>query len=298
MQKQLIVIAGPTAIGKTSLSIRLAKHYSTEVISCDSRQFYREMQIGTARPTLEEMDGVPHHFVGHLSVEQDYNVSNFEQEVLQKLEELFLYQDKVVMVGGSGLYIKAVCEGIDELPDPHPDLRKTLQETFEQQGLLPLQERLQKLDPEYYAVVDQQNSKRLMRAIEVCETSGQKYSDLRKQEPKARPFDIVKIALNMEREELFDRISLRNDIMINEGLLDEVKSLLGKRHLNALNTVGYKEIFRYLDGAISLDQAITDIKTNTRRYAKRQLTWFKKDAQFHWFHPADWDEILNLIVTK
>ncbi len=294
----LIMICGPTASGKTSLSIELAKEFQTQILSADSRQFYREMCIGTAKPNPAEMDGIPHHFIGHLSIKEEYNVSAFEKESLDLLEQLFKKRSVQIMVGGSGLYLKAVSEGIDELPDPHPALREELNKIYSAKGIEPLQERLQKLDPEYFDEVDKNNPKRLMRAIEVCETSGKKYSELRKSKPKQRPFNIIKIGLEMPREELFERIHQRTDQMISDGLIDEVKSLRDFQSLNALNTVGYKEIFRYLDKDVSLDQAIKDIKTNTRRYAKRQMTWFKKDRQIQWFHPKDRDSIMDYINDR
>lgn len=293
--KTLIVIAGPTAVGKTSLAVSVAKELHTEILSADSRQFYREMQIGTARPTEKEMDGIPHYFCGHLSVEDDYNVSDFEREALSKLSELFQTHDTVVMTGGSGLYINAVCRGIDELPDPHPKLRQRLKDDWENRGIDTLRQELQKLDPEYYQQVDIHNPKRLMRAIEVCRTTGRKYSELRSNTPKVRPFNILKIGLTLEREALVERIHRRTDKMIADGLVEEAQKLLPQRHYNALNTVGYKEIFHYLDGEISLEQAIRDIKTSTRRYAKRQLTWFRKDPEMHWFGPSDLQDIIRFI---
>ncbi|HKK10545.1 MAG TPA: tRNA (adenosine(37)-N6)-dimethylallyltransferase MiaA, partial [Bacteroidales bacterium] len=290
--KTLVMICGPTASGKTSLSVELAKVFQTEILSADSRQFYKEMSIGTAKPDSDEMEGVPHHFIGHLSVKEEYNVSAFEKDSLDLLNRLFQKRSVQIMVGGSGLYLKAVSLGIDELPDPHPALRDELNEIFSVKGIKPLQERLKKLDPEYYSEVDKNNPKRLMRAIEVCETSKKKYSELRKAEPKSRPFRTIKIGLEMPREELFERIHQRTDQMIDDGLVEEVRSLKPYQSYNALNTVGYKEIFRYLDKEISLEQAITDIKTNTRRYAKRQITWFKKDNEIKWFHPKDKDIII------
>ena len=292
----LVVIAGPTAVGKTGLSINLAQKLQTEIISADSRQFFREMQIGTARPTVQEMQGIPHHFTGHLSISENYNVSQYEQDALKLLKTLFRKNDVVLLTGGSGLYIKAVCEGIDMLPDPEPALREKIKETFEIHGIEALQQWLYKLDEPYYRQVDLQNPKRLMRAIEVCETSGEKYSQLRKNQPKPRFFNTLKIALDIPREDLFSRISRRTDEMIKSGLIAEAESLLPHKNLNALNTVGYKEIFRYLSGDITLEQAVTDIKTNTRRYAKRQLTWFKKETDYHWFHPNQEKDILDLIM--
>jgi tRNA dimethylallyltransferase len=292
----LAVIAGPTAVGKTSVAIELARRFDTEIISCDSRQFYREMRIGTAVPSTEELAQVPHHFMGHLSIHEPYDVSRFETDALNKLEELFKTHKVVIMTGGSGLYINAVCKGFDELPDRDPDLRKKLQALFDKEGIAGLQEKLKKLDPLYFEKVDKNNPNRLLRAIEVCMITGKPYSQLRKGRIKARPFRIVKIALNRDRQELFNRISERTEQMMAEGLLEEVKSLLPHRHENALNTVGYKELFEHLEGNISLEQAITNIKTNTRRYAKRQLTWFKKDPDYHWFHPERIVDIASLIA--
>jgi tRNA dimethylallyltransferase len=291
----LVVVAGPTAVGKTSAAIELARRFDTEIISCDSRQFYREMLIGTAVPSIEELAQVPHHFIGHLSIHDPYDVSRFETDALKKLEELFKTHKIAIMTGGSGLYINAVCKGFDELPDKDPELRKRLQETLEEKGIVALQEKLKKIDPLYFENVDKNNPNRLLRAIEVCLITGKPYSQLRKGKIKARPFRVLKIALNRDRQELFNRISERTDQMIAEGLLDEVKSLLPHRHENALNTVGYKELFEYLDGNLSLEQAIANIKTNTRRYAKRQLTWFKKDPEYHWFHPQQIADIASLI---
>lgn len=293
--KTLIVITGPTAVGKTSLAVSVAKELQTEILSADSRQFYRDMQIGTARPTEKERDGIPHHFCGHLSVEDDYNVSDFEREALNKLSELFQSHDTVVMTGGSGLYINAVCRGIDELPDPDPKLRQRLKDDWEKRGIDALRQELQKLDPEYYKDVDIHNPKRLMRAIEVCRTTGSKYSEMRSNVAKERPFDILKTGLTIEREALVERIHRRTDQMIADGLVQEVRNLLSYRHYNALNTVGYKEIFRFLDGEISLEQAVADIKTSTRRYAKRQMTWFRKDPEMHWFAPSDLQDIIRFI---
>ena len=292
-EKYLIVILGPTAIGKTGLAIDLAKNIGSEIISADSRQFYKELKIGVASPDKEQLARIKHHYIGQLSVTDDYNVSMYEKEVLDLLEKLFKQNKYVIMSGGSGLYIDAVCKGIDELPDPDPDLRDALNESYKLNGIEILQDQLAVLDPEYFEKVDKNNPKRLMRALEVCITTGWKYSELRKNAPKQRNFQIIKIGLNCEREILFKRIESRVNEMIENGLVEEAGSLIQYRNLNALNTVGYKEIFKYLDGSISLDQAITDIKTNTRRYAKRQLVWFKKDPEIRWFHPEGLKEILN-----
>ncbi len=293
-KKTLVVVLGPTASGKTDVAIRLAKYFDTEIISADSRQFYREIPIGTAAPAPRQLAVVPHHFVGNLSLSDNYNVSRFEKEVLALLKEKFRSHDFMIMTGGSGLYIDAVCQGIDSLPDPDPQLRKTLQEKWQQQGIEVLQQQLQQLDAEYYGQVDLQNHKRLMRAIEVCLQTGQKYSELRLNKPQKRDFNILKIGLNLPREQLYARINQRADLMMENGWLEEVKSVSSFRHENALNTVGYKELFAYLDGKLTLEEAIEKIKTNTRRYAKRQFTWFKKDKEIRWFSPEE-EEILQFI---
>lgn len=281
-KNRLIVITGPTAVGKTSFSIELAKHFKTSIISADSRQFYREMKIGTASPTPEEMQGIPHYFIGHISVTDNYNVSKYEEDVLTLLEKLFAANDTVIMTGGSGLYINAVCNGIDELPDPDKELRSELQQLLKEQGLTALRNKLKILDPDYYNVVDLANPGRLMRALEVCLTTGVPYSSLRKNKRKERHFRVIKTALFRNREELNHRINERVDMMIGSGLTEEVRSLMPYRDLNALKTVGYRELFAFLDGRISFEQAVTDIKTNSRRYAKRQMTWFRKDPQIFW----------------
>jgi len=296
--KTLIVILGPTAIGKTALSIKLARHFNTEIISSDSRQLFKEMKIGTAVPSTEELNSVKHHFIGNLSISDYYNVSKFEKEALHKLDDIFLKNNLAIMVGGSGLYIDAVCKGIDDLPDPDKKLRHEINEIFKSSGIEALQKKLKELDPEYYLIVDLKNPKRLMRAIEVCLQTGKTYTSLRKNKTGKRDFNIIKIGLNCEREKLFDRINLRVDKMINEGLLDEVKELYKHKNLNSLNTVGYKEIFDFLDNKTSFEQAIENIKTNTRRYAKRQLTWFKRDEVIKWFHPTEKNEIILYLSEK
>ncbi len=294
----LIVVLGPTSIGKTALSIKLAKHFKTEIISSDSRQFYKEMKIGTAIPSPEELNAVKHHFIGNLSISDYYNVSKFEQDVLQKLEEFFTSNKLAIMVGGSGLYIDAVCKGIDELPNPNKKLRDETKEIYKISGIEALQKKLKELDPEYYSIVDLKNPKRLMRAIEVCLQTGKTYTSLRKNKTGNRDFNIIKIGLNCERQELFERINLRVDKMIEQGLLDEVKNLSNFRNFNSLNTVGYKEIFDFLDNKITFEQAIEYIKTNTRRYAKRQLTWFKRDESIKWFNPSEINKIILYLSKK
>ena len=296
--KYLVVIAGPTAVGKTDVAIKLATHFKSEIISADSRQFYREMSIGTAKPDQDQLKSIKHHFIGQLSISEYFNVSVFENEVLKLLKNLFLNTNIIFLVGGSGLYIDAVCKGIDDFPDPAPELRNYLKSVLAQSGIGKLQEMLQQLDLEYYTSVDINNPNRLLRAIEVCQTTGRKFSEQRLNSQKNRDFNIVKIGLNLPRPELFSRIGLRVDQMIELGLIKEVESLLPNRHLNALNTVGYKEIFEFLDSKITLEHAIENIKTNTRRYAKRQLTWFKRTDEYKWFEPSDINEITNYLTMS
>ncbi|MEI6060968.1 MAG: tRNA (adenosine(37)-N6)-dimethylallyltransferase MiaA [Bacteroidota bacterium] len=290
------MIAGPTAVGKTGVAIELAKAWKSEIISADSRQFYHEMSIGTAKPDLQQLNEVKHHFVGHISIHDYFNVSKFENEVLVLLTGLFARHNIVFMVGGSGLYIDAVCRGIDDFPDPEPELRAYLKGVFVDEGVAKLQEMLSNLDPEYYSTVDIQNPNRLLRALEVCLTTGKKFSEQRSNTSKDRNFSIVKIGLNIPRPELVTRIEARVDQMVENGLVDEVRSLLAYRHLNALNTVGYKEIFDFLDSKITLPQAIENIKTSTRRYAKRQMTWFKRTDDYTWFDPGHVNEITSYLT--
>lgn len=289
--KHLLVVVGPTAVGKTAKAIEWALALNTEIISCDSRQFYKELKIGTAAPSEEELNAVKHHFIGHLSIADYYNVSRFEHEAIQCIEQLFTTKDVVVMVGGSGLYIDALCNGIDDLPDPDEQLRNKIQAEFEYNGIEYLQEQLKLLDPEYYNQVDLQNPNRLKRAIEVCLTTGKTYTSLRNNTSKPRNFQIHKIGLQKDRQALNEIINRRVDKMIEEGLLEEAKTFYPQKHLNALNTVGYKELFMYFDGLISLEQAIENIKTNTRRYAKRQMTWFKRYPEIKWINPQEYLDI-------
>ena len=282
---RLIIITGPTAVGKTSVAIEVAQALHTEIVSCDSRQMYREMRIGTAVPAAEELAAVPHHFIGQLSIHDYYNVSMFEQECLQLLDKLFLKYETVVMTGGSGLYIDALCRGIDDFPTVDPEIRKTVAGWFENEGIEYLRRQLKMLDPEHYAKVDLRNHKRIMKAIEVSLQTGKPYSSFLTAKEQKRPFEIVKIGLNRPREELFERINRRTTAMMEEGLLEEAQALYPYRHLNALNTVGYKELFAYLDGRHDLDTAVELIRRNTRRYAKRQLTWFARDKEMKWMHP-------------
>jgi tRNA dimethylallyltransferase len=296
--KFLIVICGPTAVGKTKVAIRIAKTFNSEIISADSRQIYRELKIGVASPTPDELKAVRHHFVGCISVGDYYNISKFEEEVIQWLENWFKSHQYAVMTGGSGLYIDSVCKGIDELPDPDNFLRKELTEKLKKEGIDSLKMQLKQLDPGYYATVDLNNPSRILRALEVCIITGKPYSSFRTEKSKPRKFKIVKIGLNLPRHELINQIDKRVDQMITNGLVEEVKSLLPFRNLNSLNTVGYKEIFKYLDGDLTLNLAVEKIKTNTRRYAKRQLTWFKKDKNIYWFHPEEVEKIESFISSK
>lgn len=276
----LLVIAGPTAVGKTKFAIQTAIHCESVVLSADSRQFYREMKIGTAAPTPEELSLVKHYFIGNLSINDYYSVSRFEQDVLALLPSLFAKNNVVVMTGGSGLYIDAVCYGIDDLPDPEPQIRQYVNECYQNEGVDGLRAQLRIVDPDYYQRCNPSDFKRIMRAVEVSLQMGKPYSFFLKNNRKKRDFDIVKICLTRPRDVLFDRINQRVDQMMEDGLLQEVKHLYPYKHLNSLNTVGYKELFDYLDGKTSLNQAVTDIKTHTRRYAKRQMTWFKRDDSY------------------
>ena len=283
--KTLIIIAGPTASGKTTFSIELAKALNTVILSADSRQFYKEMSIGTAAPTEDELSQVKHYFVHHISIEDKYDVADYERDALQLLDELFKTHDAVIMTGGSGLFIDAVCNGIDAMPDVEPEIREKVQKLYDEGGLRALQDEVQRLDPEYFALVDQQNPRRLQRALEVCYQTGQPFSSFRSGNTVQRDFDIKKYALLWDRQELIQRIDKRVDLMMEQGLLEEAKALYPKRHLNALNTVGYKELFAYFDGQCTLEEAVEQIKIHTRQYAKRQMTWLRKDNSYRWIIP-------------
>ncbi|MBR1545266.1 MAG: tRNA (adenosine(37)-N6)-dimethylallyltransferase MiaA [Prevotella sp.] len=291
----LVVITGPTAVGKTALCIDIARHYGIPIINADSRQIYRELRIGTATPTAEQLSAVRHYFVGSIGIDDYYNASMYEQDVLQLLEEQFQHSPIQLLTGGSMMYIDAVCNGIDDIPTIRDNIREEMKRRYQQEGLEALCEDLRRLDPEHYAIVDRKNYRRVIHALEICYQTGQTYTSFRKQEKKERPFRIVRIGLNREREELYQRINQRVDQMMDEGLLDEVRSLIDKRTNNALNTVGYKEMFAYLDGKWTLDEAVDRIKGNTRRYARKQLTWFKRDEQMQWFHPEQKEHILKYI---
>ncbi|MCW3071438.1 MAG: miaA [Bacteroidetes bacterium] len=295
--KHLIVVTGPTAIGKTALGVLLAKTFHTVVLSADSRQFFREMSIGTAKPSAEEMQGIPHYFIDSHSVAEPYNVGKYETEAIALLEKLFAEHDVVIMVGGSGLYIDAVCRGFDELPEADEAIRQQIDELLEKEGIEALQEKLKQLDPVYYAQVDLKNPQRLSRALEVCISSGKPYSALRKGKIKTRNFDCIKIGLDTSRELLYERINNRVDKMMSEGLPEEVRSLLPFKTANALQTVGYKELFDHIEGKSGLQSAIDLIKQNTRKFAKRQLTWFRRDAAIKWFEPAETEKIIEYIKT-
>jgi len=295
--KTLIVIAGPTAIGKTALAIQVAKHYQTEIISADSRQFYREMEIGTAKPSLSELNEVKHHFINCNSITDHITVGDYERAGLKALEKIFEKSDVAILAGGSGLFLNAICEGFDEFPEVKQGVREKLNQTLSDFGIENLQNQLKVLDPIYYAKVNIQNPHRVIRALEVCISSGKAYSSFRLKNRSTRSFNTVKICLNIAREQLYKQINHRVDNMMEAGLLGEVKDLVEYRHLNALNTVGYTELFNYLDGTHTLQQAIDSIKQNTRRFAKRQLTWFRKDPELIWLEP-DTDQVLKYLNSK
>ena len=293
MTKNLIVIVGPTAIGKTSMSIKIAKALGCEIVSADSRQFYKEMKIGTAVPTTQELSEAKHHLIQHISVQDNYSVGDFEKEAIELIEKLFQNNKYVVLVGGSGLYVDAITKGLDDFPDIDPRVRTQLQKLLDNEGIEALQGRLKTLDPEHYQKVDINNPHRIMRALEVCIGTGKTYTSFLSKPKKLRSFSVIKIGLTADREVIYDRINQRVDIMLEEGLVEEVKGLQPFESLNALNTVGYKEIFNTLNGEWALDFAISEIKKNTRRFAKRQLTWFRKDAEIKWF---DYTANANMVI--
>ncbi len=296
--KYLIVVTGPTASGKTSTAIKIAKTLGTEIISADSRQFYKELPIGTAAPTKSELNEVQHHMVHILNIDDKYDVADYERDVLLLLKHLFLKHNVVVISGGSGLFIDAVCNGLDSIPDISENNRKSVNDLYENGGLIALQSELQRLDPEYYNIVDKQNPRRLQRALEVCYQTNLPYSSFRKNTSKVRDFKIIKIALLWERNELISRINQRVEQMVSDGLVDEARSVYHKRHLNSLNTVGYKELFQYFDGNVSLDEAIENIKISTRQYAKRQMTWLRKNNDYQWFKIDELDKMIDFITNE
>lgn len=293
--KKLIVIAGPTAVGKTAAAIKLAQQLNTEIISADSRQFYREMSIGTAKPNAEELAQVKHHFIDSHSITENFTVGDFEKQTLLLLDRLFKKHDRIIMVGGSGLFIQAITQGLDDLPTADPAIREKLNQELAKKGILHLQGKLKEVDPNYYNQVDLNNPQRLIRALEVFEATGKPFSLHRKAATNTRPFKSSKIVLNLPREQLYNRINRRVDLMVEQGLIEEVRSLLPHRQRNALNTVGYSELFDHFDGITDLDTAISLIKQNTRRFAKRQLTWFRKDRDMKWMIADDPDLIDGII---
>ena len=297
MDKYLVVIAGPTASGKTATAIQVAKALGTEIISADSRQFYKELPIGTAAPTKEEQSEVQHHMIHNLNVEDKYDVADYENDVLALLKKLFINHDTVVLTGGSGLFIDAVCKGLDSIPDISDEVRNKVNKLYEEGGLFALQNEVKRLDPEYYNIVDKYNPRRLQRAVEVCYQTGLTYSSFRNNTAKVRDFKIIKVALLWDRNELISRINLRVEKMVSEGLLEEARAMYPKRHLNSLNTVGYKELFEHFDGKATLNEAIEHIKINTRQYAKRQMTWLRKNNDYQWFTIDEIPEMINYIKS-
>ncbi|MGQ7870053.1 tRNA (adenosine(37)-N6)-dimethylallyltransferase MiaA [Sunxiuqinia sp. sy24] len=298
MEKTLLVVQGPTGIGKSSLSIKLAKHFQTEILSADSRQLFRGLSIGTAVPTPEELSQAPHHLIHSHSIHDDYNASRFETDALDLIAKCFDKLDVLIMTGGSMLYVDAVCKGIDEQPDVDLEIRKKLTDDFEEKGIEHLRLKLKQLDAAYYQQVDLKNPKRLIRALEVCLMTGKPYSSFRKEITKKRPFNILKIGLNMEREKLYNQINQRVDQMMEAGLEEEARSIYPFKHLNSLNTVGYKELFAYFNGEVSMEKAVELIKRNTRRYARKQLTWLRKDQDIHWFEPHQLKEIITFVAQN
>ena len=292
----LVVITGPTGVGKSDTAVWLARELNAEIISADSRQLYRDIPIGTAAPTAEQMAEVKHHFVGTLSLEEYYSAAQFEDDVMQLLPQLFARSPYVVMCGGSMMYVDAVCKGIDNIPTISDEIRREVVERFERDGAEAMREELRRLDPVYYNQVDLKNHKRVIHAVEICLQAGRPYSELRTNSVKQRPFRIVKIGLNLPREQLFDRINRRVEKMVEAGLVDEARRFYPQRHLNSLNTVGYKELFAWMDGTMDYDTAVARIQKNTRVYAKKQLTWYAKDTDMHWFAPSDHQEILKLVM--
>ena len=294
----LIVLIGPTGVGKTELSLRLAEHFHTSIVSADSRQLYADLKIGTAAPTSEQLNRAPHYLVGTLKLADYYSAARYEEEALATLDNLFRQHDTVILTGGSMMYIDAICKGIDDIPTVDTETRELMLQRYETEGLEKLCAELKLLDPEYYRIVDLKNPKRVIHALEICYMTGKTYTSFRTQQKKQRPFRIIKVGLTRDRAELYDRINRRVDIMIEEGLLEEARSVYPYRTLNSLNTVGYTEMFNYLDGTWELPFAIEKIKQNSRIYSRKQMTWFKRDEEIQWFHPEQETEILDYINTK
>lgn len=293
--KTLVVLLGPTGVGKTEISLRMAEHFGCPIVSSDSRQFYRELKIGTAAPTEAQLARVKHYFIGTHSIHDEYNAGQYEQDVMILLEELFQQHDVVMLVGGSMMYIDAVCNGMDDIPGVDPETREFWMNEFAEKGLEFIQSELLRLDPKHYEEVDLLNYKRVLHALEICTITGKPYSEIRTGQRKERPFEIVKIGLNRPRPELYERINLRVEEMMREGLLEEARQFYEFRHLNTLNTVGYKELYAYMDGAWPLDFAVNMIQQDSRRYAKRQMTWFNRDKEISWFHPEDEELIFSFL---
>ncbi len=296
--KHLIVIAGPTGVGKTNTAICIAQHFKTEIVSADSRQIFMETKIGTAVPTDEELQAAKHYLIGTHHISEYYNAWLYEQEALKTITHIFENHDIAILAGGSGLYVDAVCNGIDEIPDIDPSLREKVNQQFEAEGIIGLRQTLKLLDPEYYSIVDLQNPVRLKRAIEICLQAGKPYSELRQSQKRNRPFNIIKIALNLPREKLYERINLRVNQMISSGLEQEVKQLEPLKECMALKTVGYREFFDYFDGKCTKEEAIEKIKQNTRKYAKKQITWLKRNNDYTWFLPTELPQIIAHISTQ
>jgi tRNA dimethylallyltransferase len=294
----LVVVLGPTGVGKSDISIQLAKYYQTEILSADSRQFYRELTIGTAVPSPEDLQTVPHHFIQTKSIHDYYNVSEYETEALEVIHQLFQFMNPLILTGGSMMYVDTICKGIDDIPTVDPLIRHEVVQWYEKHGIEALRKRLLELDPEYYRIVDLNNPKRLLHAVEICLMSGKTFSSFRKNKIQKRDFRILKIGINQDRKVLYDRINHRVHQMMNAGLLEEVKSLCEYRNLNSLNTVGYKELFSYLDGDCSLAEAVERIKGNSRKYARKQLTWYRRDQEIVWFEPDQIEKIISYINDK
>ncbi len=293
--KTLLVLLGPTGVGKTDISLEIARHYGCPIVSSDSRQFYRELKIGTAAPTEVQLSAVRHYFIGTHSIHDEYSCGQYEQDVMKLLSELFVENDVLMLVGGSMMYIDAVCQGMDDIPSVDAGIREFWKNEYATKGLGFIQEELKRLDPTHYNEVDLKNYKRLLHALEICSITGKPFSDIRTGKKKVRPFNIVKVGLNREREELYERINKRVDQMMQEGLLAEAEQFYSFRHLNTLNTVGYKELYEYMDGKWDLDFAVNMIRQDSRRYAKRQLTWFNRDKEIVWFHPDDKEAVFRYL---